>query len=674
MHTVIESLNEWGLQFTTHARLMFVQVGLLMGLLWLLDWVGRRRLHASLRYAIWLLVLVKLALSPQLSVPTGIGHWVPRSTPAVPSVSKVPTSTQVSPEETVPSIFHTTVTSVDSSPEPFPAEPANLPLVARASSFWEDLTWRAWVLLGWGQGVFLLALIQVYRVLSLRRVIEQSYPAPEFLHKHLRQCQHDMSLSRTIDIRITNKPVGPAVCRTWKPLILLPKTLVDQLPEDKLRTILLHELCHIQREDLWVNHVQTCLQVFYFYNPLVWLANGIIRRLREQAVDDRVLQQLEDQRQCYGHALIDIAEWMAAAPSLRLRVIGVVESKTRLYERIQRMLHCPIPRKARLGWCGLVTVVLLGCLLLPMARSQEAMRLPVSTSGTAVSASLERDITQAMQQVLKDFLGAFNKQDIQGVLALCTDDFIQLPDGADAIIGKDAMHAQLARDFQQGLMIQSIDDQVSNLWVCGDLIYVVEDYKILIKVPNSRTLLTDCRKGFTLWQRQADGSVKMKLDVWNQDALPNPGEQIDDQMLIQQIEADSSGELSQELVTQIEAWEEDFHHQFIINDDKAAMVYIDPDAIFLPWGKDAVQGRWAIHRFLKKGMAETELEKLDRQVLQVGGNNQMVYVVNRMAWTFKDPSTGKNVTFGGKGIHVWKRQTDGSWKIFIDIYNMNAPI
>jgi len=36
------------------------------------------------------------------------------------------------------------------------------------------------------------------------------------------------------------------------------------------------------------NLVQTLLQIAYFYNPFVWFANWMIRRVREQAVDEAV--------------------------------------------------------------------------------------------------------------------------------------------------------------------------------------------------------------------------------------------------------------------------------------------------------------------------------------------------------------------------------------------------
>src|SRR5262249_36153762 len=47
-----------------------------------LDWALRKRVRAGVRYALWLLVLVKLILPPTLALPTGPAWWLRRPTPA----------------------------------------------------------------------------------------------------------------------------------------------------------------------------------------------------------------------------------------------------------------------------------------------------------------------------------------------------------------------------------------------------------------------------------------------------------------------------------------------------------------------------------------------------------------------------------------------------------------
>jgi hypothetical protein len=139
-----------------------------------------------------------------------------------------------------------------------------------------------------------------------------------------------------------------------------------------LRAVLLHELAHIKRGDLWVNLAQTVLQIVYFYNPLLWFANAMIRRVREQAVDEMVLVAMGERAKSYPETLVNVAKLAFKQPTLSLRLIGVVESKNALAGRIKRILTRPLPKSAKLGILGLIAVLLVGAVLLPMAKVEKA--------------------------------------------------------------------------------------------------------------------------------------------------------------------------------------------------------------------------------------------------------------------------------------------------------------
>lgn len=81
MDRVIDSgigmLNAVGPTFCSHAWSVFVQVSILIAALLALDVLLRQRVRAVVRYAMWMLVFVKLLLPPTLSLPTGIGYYRP---------------------------------------------------------------------------------------------------------------------------------------------------------------------------------------------------------------------------------------------------------------------------------------------------------------------------------------------------------------------------------------------------------------------------------------------------------------------------------------------------------------------------------------------------------------------------------------------------------------------
>ncbi len=83
MNSFIENLNQWGGQFLNFAWPMLWQSSLLMAVVFALDFLIWRKIRASIRYALWLVVLVKLCLPPTLALPTSAAWWLFQAKPAV---------------------------------------------------------------------------------------------------------------------------------------------------------------------------------------------------------------------------------------------------------------------------------------------------------------------------------------------------------------------------------------------------------------------------------------------------------------------------------------------------------------------------------------------------------------------------------------------------------------
>jgi ketosteroid isomerase-like protein len=121
--------------------------------------------------------------------------------------------------------------------------------------------------------------------------------------------------------------------------------------------------------------------------------------------------------------------------------------------------------------------------------------------------------------------------------------------------------------------------------------------------------------------------------------------------------------------------EETFHAHFPVQELDKAVAYYAEDATMLAMGRAMVQGKDAISKLIKEGVAQSPpMVSIRREIIQIEGNANMAYVVHLFAWTMKDPQSGNEFTIPGKGVHVWQRQADGSWKIFIDINNTDVPV
>jgi beta-lactamase regulating signal transducer with metallopeptidase domain len=169
------------------------------------------------------------------------------------------------------------------------------------------VTWQGMLLLGWLLASVGIGIIYLGRAIRARRLAAGAREANNLMRGVLWYCRTCMGVRGETRLRVSRKLARPAAWGLFRPVILVPHNLAPTLGARHLRSALLHELAHIKRRDLWVNVVQRVLQVIYFYNPMVWLANGRIRVLREQAVDEMVVRVMGEKGLWYQQARVDVS-------------------------------------------------------------------------------------------------------------------------------------------------------------------------------------------------------------------------------------------------------------------------------------------------------------------------------------------------------------------------------
>ncbi len=395
-------LNAGGAWFWRHSTAMLLQSSILIILLLVVDLLIRQRVRAVVRYGLWLLVMIKLLLPATLSTAVSIGAafgnlWSPTleqsaytqkaftDTRAVAGLAEVGAGSE-------PRVETKRAQTGVSDPGYRAVAQASAPAVV-----FPTLSWQGYVFMAWGIILLFLLGLLIQRVWFVKGLIRQAEridtltPARkllpgERLQELFGECCRQIGVNPAhVTVKISPNPVSPAVCGLIRPTILLPAYLIRKVNEIQLRSVFLHELAHIKRHDLPVNAVQTLLQIAYFYNPLLWLANALIRRVREQAVDEAVLVALGSEARGYSHTLLDIAEMAFQRPALSLRLIGVVESKKALTQRIRHILSRPLPKSARVGLLAFSLIIITAAVVLPMAGRSK---------GSNDSAEIDAETTQ----------------------------------------------------------------------------------------------------------------------------------------------------------------------------------------------------------------------------------------------------------------------------------------
>ncbi len=168
---------------------------------------------------------------------------------------------------------------------------------------------------------------------------ETSLKLPEHLANKLEQATKKLKLKFKPTISISKLIDVPATFGYFKPVILLPTSIIARLPQDQMEAILLHELCHIKRADFLHNILQLFIETLFFYHPLIKWVSKDVRKVREQCCDELVLK-LNDKPLVYAKALTNIASIYNTNINRKNTTshIQIAASDGELYQRIKFLM------------------------------------------------------------------------------------------------------------------------------------------------------------------------------------------------------------------------------------------------------------------------------------------------------------------------------------------------
>ena len=299
--------------FFTHVSVLLRiswQASILIVLVLAAQWCCGNRLPPRWRYALWMLVLLRLALPWSFPSPVSLFNVV-----------KVPAAAQ--PMEAGP----VSDTRVD-APVPESDGPAGAAAIARPAG-------RHWLVWLWVAGALALgagAALNHYRI--HRRVARRRPLLDEPTLNLLEDCKALMGVCIPVTLIETDAVESPTLFGFVRPRLLLPAGLASSFTRAELRHVFLHELAHIKRNDILAGWVMLGLQMVHWFNPLVWLAFHRLRADRELACDALALSYAgPGENESYGLTVVKLLERFGQslwAPSLA----GILENKQQTRERI----------------------------------------------------------------------------------------------------------------------------------------------------------------------------------------------------------------------------------------------------------------------------------------------------------------------------------------------------
>ena len=141
-----------------------------------------------------------------------------------------------------------------------------------------------------------------------------------------------LGIRKKVKLWISDLADTPLTIGFFKPAILLPFSIVNNLSTQQVEAIILHELAHIRRNDYLINFLSQLIVTLLYFNPFAKQLLNIQNSEREKTADQWVLQ-FDYNNKMYAATLLHIArEHKVRQLKLALQAAGKCSP---LYTRVQ---------------------------------------------------------------------------------------------------------------------------------------------------------------------------------------------------------------------------------------------------------------------------------------------------------------------------------------------------
>jgi len=322
MNALLQTLNARAPDILRTLGLMEIQIAILALLVLAIEHARRQPLP-KIRYALWLVVLIKCLLPPFLPMPESAPFTIANFEMPSIVVGAVPVA---------------------------PTAPGNLSLAAIALLLWFAVS-LAMIALAWRRFRSLQSQLREKAPVILSEIAPAA--AKQFSWPPIWQVEH--------------LPAPAAIGLLHPQIYLTAKTAKSD--RVALQAILCHELAHVQRRDGWIVLLQTLAQIIHPFNPFVWLMNLRLSRYREEICDDFALQHVAVPPRQYGEILLRFLEANPASPLTAQAGTCFFETANGIKQRFKYLLT---PKEAAMNRFNWKHQLLVGGLLatLPMVSWQ----------------------------------------------------------------------------------------------------------------------------------------------------------------------------------------------------------------------------------------------------------------------------------------------------------------
>ena len=177
----------------------------------------------------------------------------------------------------------------------------------------------------------------------------------------LRRLENITGLRQRTQLLLSSTMLEPGIFGIFRPVLIWPEGISENLDTSHLDAILAHELWHVRRRDNLFAAVHMLVEAVFWFHPLVWWLGSRLIEERERACDEQVVES-GSERRVYAESILKVCEFCVGSPLPC--VSGVTGSD--LKKRMVHIMSMHVGRKLDFTRKILLTVVAVAALATPV--------------------------------------------------------------------------------------------------------------------------------------------------------------------------------------------------------------------------------------------------------------------------------------------------------------------
>lgn len=295
----------------------------------------RKKVSPAIIYYMWMLLIIKLILPLGPKSAVSIYNVLNFDYKAIVSQNLNNKNNNISVQPSEINMASTQVTNVDNK---------NLSVKKvhfdNKVSAINKLNYKEVLFFVWITGVALLAAYTVICIMRFKTIICNNVIEREAdLNRTLEYCNSIIKNSNKAEVILVDEINSPSLYGIFNPKILIPSSMLEELTDNELKHIILHELCHYKRKDLILSWTIHLMKIIYWFNPIILWGLNTMKSDCEISCDAMVLSHLDKgENVAYGNTIVNVLNCVKRSNYLP-GTTSIIINKNNLKERIEMIAN-----------------------------------------------------------------------------------------------------------------------------------------------------------------------------------------------------------------------------------------------------------------------------------------------------------------------------------------------